>query len=100
MTAKIKSVDLKNAIRQKFAWPGGYEIFGLTNDGVLLCCDCMKKEWRQLVLARLPGWEKSGWFIEKICTSAELENKEWVLEQDQEQWSLDYCDHCNKVLNG
>lgn len=38
--------ELKQAIRTKFAWPGGYELFGITSDGAALCCDCMRKEYR------------------------------------------------------
>ena len=97
---KLSSYRLKEAIRQKYAWPGGYEILGITSDGACLCCDCMKKEWRNIVQARLPGLGNSGWNVEAIDTAANLESEEWItMPENMEGYSLSYCDHCNKILN-
>jgi hypothetical protein len=39
---------LRAAIRQKFAWPGGYALFGIAADSECLCMDCMKAEYFQI----------------------------------------------------
>ena len=44
----LTNKELKEAIRTKYAWPGGYEIYGVTSDGACLCCDCMRSEYRKL----------------------------------------------------
>jgi len=45
----LTNKELKQAIRSKYAWPGGYEIFGITSDGACLCTDCMKKEFKSIL---------------------------------------------------
>lgn len=47
----LTSLELRAAIRTKFAWPGGYEIFGICEDGEEMCCDCMRREYK-LIAAR------------------------------------------------
>ena len=41
---------IKQAIRDKYAWPGGYPLFLVTSDGAALCIDCGKKEYRNIIL--------------------------------------------------
>lgn len=99
----LKSKTLKDAIRTKFAWPGGYEIFGVTSDGALLCCDCMRAEYRQIAYSRLHGLS-DGWRVEGIDAACNLEPKDFIeegitREGDSFGYSLNYCDHCNHVLN-
>jgi len=61
--------QVKDAIRQKYAWPGGYEIFLITSDGGVLCCPCARKEYRQIVWDRInkqsTGWNVAG--IDATC---------------------------------
>jgi len=80
----LKSVDLKNAIRTKYAWPGGYEIFGIASDGAVICCDCMREEYRQIAYARMHNLT-DGWRIDAIDCAANTD-------------AHIYCEHCNKVI--
>lgn len=40
--------EIKELIRQKFAWPGGQEIVLVTRDGASLSCDCAHIDGRYL----------------------------------------------------
>lgn len=81
---KVDNFQLKRVIRDKYAWPGGYEMFGITSDGAVLCCDCMRKEFRQIAWSRLHD-VNDGWKVEAIGHDGELDD-------------TTYCDHCNKFL--
>lgn len=57
--------DLKSAIRSHgYAWPGGYPMFAITDDGDTLSIDACKAEFRQVVRSTLThardGWEIVG----------------------------------------
>jgi hypothetical protein len=47
----MNSIELRNAIRSKFAWPGGYPMFIVMADGEALCMDCARVEYRQIARA-------------------------------------------------
>jgi hypothetical protein len=81
----VTSRTLKDAIRTRYAWPGGYEIFGLTDDGAVLCTPCMRTEWKQIAYARRHGL-RNGWHVVGIATT----------ECAEESVT---CDHCGKDLN-
>lgn len=51
---------VKQAIRQPYAWPGGYPLYILTTDGEALSCEAARQEWRQIVYATLHGL-RDGW---------------------------------------
>ena len=80
----ITSKDLKQAIRDKYAWPGGYEIFGITSDGGVLCCDCMRQEYWQIAWSRRHDCS-DGWLVEAVECAANTD------EQTN-------CDHCGKEI--
>lgn len=80
----IKSRELKQAIRAKFAWPGGYEIFGITSDGAVLCCDCMRQEYRQIAYARFHR-QSDGWLVTAVDCAANYDSDV-------------SCEHCNKAI--
>ena len=42
---------VKDAIRNKYAWPGGYPLFLITTDGGALCVECGRKEFKQIAYA-------------------------------------------------
>ena len=42
---------IKQAIRDKYAWPGGYPLFLITSDGGALCMKCGKKEYKNIAYA-------------------------------------------------
>jgi hypothetical protein len=54
---------LQLVARNKFAWPGGYEMFVLASDGGLICSDCVQKEYRQLYHDTANKWHGTGWDV-------------------------------------
>ncbi len=87
MLLKGKTKPLKDAIRQKYVWPGGYAILLLTSDGALLCCDCARKEYRSISHSTRHNL-KDGWNVYGIQTSAEINDPE-----------TEFCDHCSKAVS-
>jgi hypothetical protein len=77
---------LKRAIREKYAWPGGYPLSAITFDGSALCMDCCRKNWWSVCHETLiPGWERwCGWGVQSIDVLWEGGN---------------YCGHCNANLD-
>ena len=71
----------KYIARKRYAWPGGYELFAVTDDGGVLCHNCCKSEFAQIVSA-CPG---DGWNVEAFASASEL--AESVV-----------CDHCSKEI--
>ena len=56
----------REAVRNKYAWPGGYPLYLLCADGEVLCPDCAKKEWKQVAYAtKHPGTDKQ-WEIAAV----------------------------------
>lgn len=51
---------VKQAIRQPYAWPGGYPLYVVMADGEALSCEAARTEWRQIVYATLHGL-RDGW---------------------------------------
>ena len=74
----------KQAIRNKYAWPGGYPLFILTSDGAALCTKCARQEWRQICESTIGKHRLSGWSVEGADVN-------W------EDTDL-YCDHCNEQI--
>jgi hypothetical protein len=79
------TIALRAAIRNPYAWPGGYEIFFLTSDGALLCHDCVCKEYRN-ISDSIRHNRQDGWNVVGITLDNEMEE-------------MEYCAHCNKVIN-
>ena len=75
--------QVKRAIREPFAWPGGYPVYTVMADGELMCPDCAKENFRQIV-AETYSRSNSGW-------RAAGAGVKW--EGDDEQ-----CCHCGKAL--
>lgn len=95
---KLTNHDLKQALRTKYAWPGGYEIFGITSDGSALCCDCMRENFRSIL------WSKKhdvsdGWQVDAVVSAASIDSKDFI-DENTDKYSLTQCDHCTKILNG
>ncbi len=86
----IKIYDLSNPLhmvryvaREKFAWPGGYELFIITNDGGLLCSFCVKENYRNVLHSTKYDFN-DGWKAVFMGNDGELED--------------DYCSHCGKEM--
>lgn len=82
--------QLKPLLRQKYVWPGGYEIFLITDDGESLCVDCVKKNFREVVWSMKnkvnDGWRILAYQVEAVspeCCTDEL---------------ISYCAHCYKPI--
>ena len=67
-------------IREPYAWPGGYERIAITDDGAIICHDCVKSELRHIA---------SGY---KLVVRVDI-------VENFDTTPL-YCDHCGKLLNG
>lgn len=76
----------KQIAREKYAWPGGYPLLAVTNDGALLCADCVKKNFREIVWDILNNCN-SGWHVVAITHEA-------VSPDCTDDDYKSYCDHC------
>lgn len=60
----MNSLELRKAIRTKYAWPGGYPMFLVMADGEAVCMDCAKKEFKLIAAANRDriqkDWEPVG----------------------------------------
>jgi hypothetical protein len=75
--------SVKDAIRNKYDWPGVYPLFIICNDGAALCCDCAKKEFAQIAHDTVKGW-KTGFDVAGVDINWEDSNL--------------YCDNCSKPI--
>jgi hypothetical protein len=75
--------QIKQAIRDKYAWPGGYPIFLVMNDGDAVCIDCARKEYRQIAHDTVKEWRT-----------------EWDAAGPEINWedSELTCAHCNDYI--
>lgn len=56
--------EIKGRLRAgKYAWPGGYPIFFVTEDGAALSFEAVQECWREIVSAHLRKDVRSGWAI-------------------------------------
>lgn len=51
---------VKLAIREPYAWPGGYPKVVLMHDGETLSCESAKENWRSICHATIGG-HRDGW---------------------------------------
>lgn len=81
----IKTIsDFRAAVRNgPYAWPGGYPLFFLCDDGGALCPACVKTE-RRNILESIAHKQSDGWRV--IAHEINWE------EQDM------LCDHCNEHI--
>jgi hypothetical protein len=56
------TLEFKTALRSgPYAWPGGYPLFFICDDGGYLCCGCARKEARTIMEAihnARNGWQR------------------------------------------
>ncbi len=86
--AAISLAAVKRTIRQPFAWPGGYPLFAIMDDGGSLCVKCLKSEFvliaRSTIQSHNHAWPVDGWSAHGIDIN-------W---EDPDL----YCDHCNRRI--
>jgi hypothetical protein len=75
--------DIKQAIRNRYAWPGGYPMYLIAHDAACLCMDCARKEWRIICHSTLHGM-RDGWAISAVDINWEDESLT--------------CDHCGQSI--
>lgn len=54
--------NIKDAIRAKYAWPGGYPLFLIMSDGEALSIDAARDNWRQICRAIIQDDWRDSWF--------------------------------------
>ena len=51
--------EVKETLRAgKYAWPGGYPLYFIMEDGGALCFEAVRAEWRNIIQAHL--WYNTG----------------------------------------
>jgi hypothetical protein len=78
-----KLEKVKHAIRNPYAWPGGYPVYTVMSDGGMLCPDCAKSNFKLIAKAILDQ-DRSGW-----CALGAT-----ILWEG----TVDQCCNCNKDL--
>lgn len=73
---------VKSAIREPYAWPGGYPVYVVMADGDLLCRDCVRSNYRQVVRDTKAG---------RGCWAAAGADVYW-------EGPAEYCGHCGAEL--
>jgi hypothetical protein len=53
---------IKQAVRDKYAWPGGYPLYIVMQDGDALSIDAAKANWKLLCRAYVSGDTWDGWY--------------------------------------
>lgn len=81
-----RTENIKEAIRTKYAWPGGYELFGITTDGALLCTDCLQANFKTICEATKNRF-RNGWNVPVIANASNLECRDSV-EENADNYSL------------
>lgn len=72
--------------RQKYAWPGGYRIWFLADDGGILCSECVLSEPAHV------GGPGLGWRIDGVFTEAEVDPEEY-------SGCGERCSHCDRPMD-
>ncbi len=54
-------IEVREAIREKYAWPGGYPLYIVMADGESLCVECGKREYKLLAQACRDKDKTGGW---------------------------------------
>lgn len=82
----VPSLKLRHAIRERYAWPGGYPMYLVMEDGEALCMNCGRNEYRQIVQGRYDRKRgfRTGWHVEAVDIN-------W------EDPAL-FCCHCNQRI--
>jgi hypothetical protein len=77
-------VDVKylTMANDRYAWPGGYELFFVCDDSGVLCAPCVVNEWEEVIRDAYHG---DGWFIEGWSHTGQNDGPV-------------QCDHCYYVI--
>lgn len=76
--------DIKRELREgPYAWPGGYPLYFVTDEGAPLSFEAVRQNWRY-VCASVRGELRDGWRVKYLCIN--WENPELL------------CDHTGKFI--
>jgi hypothetical protein len=76
--------DFRTAVRHgPYAWPGGYPLYFVCDDGAALCCNCAKKE-RRSILEAIAAKARNGWRV----VGQDINYEDNIL----------FCDHCDERI--
>lgn len=71
--------DFRRAVRNgPFAWPGGYPLYFICDDGGVLCHKCVKVE-RRNILSSVARHSQDGWRV--VATDINWEDSHLECEQ-------------------
>lgn len=79
--------QVKRAIREPYAWPGGYPVYTVMEDGELLCPKCARENFKQIARDTAAAW-RGSWGA--IGAEVHCENFDSELP--------DLCGHCGDEL--
>jgi hypothetical protein len=81
--------EIKTALRSgQYAWPGGYPLYFVTDDGAALSFKAVRQEWREVVSAHLRGDLRGGWHV--YAVDANWEDADLYCEHTGEQIECAY----------
>ena len=82
---------LRWALKNPFAWPGGYNIVGITYDGGVLCHDCIRAELSNI----FSSYSGDAWHLVQFAyTDPDDDAGEW------NDYSPTCCDNCGACVTG
>jgi hypothetical protein len=67
----LSLADVKKAIREPYAWPGGYPLYAIMTDGDTCSIEGLKQDWRNVVEAHLHADRRSGFAVAAIAVNWE-----------------------------
>ena len=74
--------QIKQAIREPYAWPSGYPVYVVCSDGEMLCAACAKNNLRKIIESTKNSGS-DGWRVVGAT----------ILWEGEE-----YCGHCGHLL--
>jgi hypothetical protein len=82
---RIDSIsDFRSAVRHgPYAWPGGYPVYFVCDDGSSLCTKCVNEE-RRNILESIARKSRDGWRV----IGADINYEDNML----------HCEHCNERI--
>ena len=73
---------LRLIVKLRWAWPGGYEMFGVTTDSSIICACCLRKEYDSFYRSTRDK-AQDGYAIETVDAECNIDGKT-------------YCDICDR----
>lgn len=62
LTTRENWQHIKQALRDTYAWPGGYPLYIVMNDGEAMSIEAARKNYKNLCRAYVTKDNRSGWY--------------------------------------